>query len=180
MKLFKKVMAAALSAAMALAVFTGCSAGSKYTIEGTMNMSVKGEQVAVDTPVVMASDGSSSYAKYEINGTTIEGLTSGGYYYQRAYATGTSGAKWSKEVSTIQAVSADAEVKNGTKVIDGKEYRTQTYDDISYYCLDGNELKYIYFNDGNEEYTIKITSISSTVDSSLLKAPAEAEIESAS
>lgn len=180
MKLFKKIMAAALSAAMALAAFTGCSSGSKYTIEGTMTMSVNGEQVAVDTPVVMASDGSSSYARYEVDGVVIEGLTSGGYYYQRAYEAGTEGAKWTKEVSTVEAVSSDAEVKYGTKVIDGKEYETQTTDDINFYCMDGNELKYIYSNDGSEEFTIKITSISGTVDSSLLKAPADSEIEAAS
>lgn len=179
MKLFKKILVTALSAAVALSVFTGCSQTSKYTIEGTMTMRVNGEQVVVDAPVTMASDGSSSYAKYEINGTTIEGLTVGSDYYERAYTTGTTDAKWTKTASTISAVASDAEVKYGTMVIDGTEYQTQTYDNVNFYCMDGNDLKYLYSKDGSEEFLIKITSISATADASLFTVPDASQIESA-
>lgn len=180
MKIFKRIMVAALTGAMALSVLTGCSqTASAYTMQGTASMKVNGEQVVTDAPLTMVSDGASAYTKYEIDGSTVEALVIGSDYYQRVYTNGTADAKWTKTTLAATEASADASVKTGTMVIDGVEYQTQTYDEATYYCFDGNTLKYAYTKNGNEEVTVKIDSISTKVDTSVLKAPADSEIEAA-
>lgn len=179
MKLLKRFVAAAAAGVMALAVFTGCAGrnSSAFTLTGAVSMSKGGQTAVSEAPVTIVSDGTSTYLSYTVDGNTYEGLTSGNDYYERTYATGTSGAKWTKSALPAAAVSADSSVKTGTITIDGKEYQTQTYDEATYYCTEDNQLKYVYMKTGDEETTIRIDSLSTKIDSSLLAAPAASEIE---
>lgn len=182
MKLFKRVALAAVACAMALSALTGCSSGSNsFTINGTISLAVNGEKVITDAPLTAMSDGSSTYTKYEYQGTVIEALQTGSDYYQRAYAAGDTDTKWTKSAAqTATATTASSTAKTGTMTIDGTEYETMTYDDITYYCLLNNELKCIYSSNDGDETTIKIDSMSADVDESLLKAPDASMVESAS
>lgn len=178
MKLYKKLAAAALSAAVALAALTGCSqTSSTYTINGTLTATIDGELVATGSPIVMAYNGSKAYTKYEAGGSTVEVLTDGSVCYQRVYQTGTSGAKWTKTAADTSQTAQSAETKSGTMTIDGAEYQTVTTDGINFYCYSGSTLEYIYSKTASEEMTIKITSISSEIDETLFKTPDETQIE---
>lgn len=180
MRSFKKAAAAILSGVIALAALAGCSqSAGTCTVKGTATISVNGTQTVADAPVVIAADGQKSYTSYEVDGSVIETLSDGTSYYQRTYAQGTEGGKWTKSAAPALQVSESDEAKSGTMTIDGKEYQTLTYDDVCFYCYDGGSLKYIYSNSDGEEITIKITSISTKVDSNLLKVPAASEIEAA-
>jgi len=181
MKLFKRIMAAAAAGVMALAVFTGCSSGNSgsYTINGTLSMRSNGQEVVAGAPITIVSDGSATYLSYEVEGNTVEGLTIGTDYYERVYPTSSSGAKWTKSTVEAAAAASEAELKTGTITIDGTEYQTQTYDEVSYYCLEDGLLKYLYLKEGTEETFIRIDSVSNEIDSSLLAAPAASEIEAA-
>lgn len=179
MKKFKRVAAVILSGIMAVAALAGCSqTSSACTIKGTATINIDGEQVVADAPVVIAADGQRSYTSYEVDGSMIETLSDGTNYYERTYAKGTEGAKWTKSAASDVQVTESDEAKSGTMTIDGNEYQTLTYDDMCFYCYDDSgSIKYIYSSYDGEEITIKITSISTTVDDGLLDVPTADEIE---
>lgn len=183
MKLFKRILAATAAGVMALAVFTGCSGtgtdASSYTIGGAVSLTSGGQKLIDNAPVTIVSDGTSTYIRYEDSGSVVEGLTVGSDYYERVYPVGTSGAKWSKSTVQTEAVSSDASVTTGTMTIDGQEYQYQTYDNSTYYCIDNGSLKYLYMKEGDEETTIRIDSLTTEIDASLLAVPADSDIEAA-
>lgn len=180
MKILKRILTLAAAGAMALAVLTGCAgSSSKFTLQGTVTVNEGGQTVIADAPITMASDGKATYTKYEYNGSTYESLISGTDAYEKTYATGTSGTKWTKSTVQASSSSSSSTATTGTMTIDGTEYQTQTYDNITYYCTENGKLKYLYQNDGQQEITIKIDSLSADVDSSLFTVPADSEVEAA-
>lgn len=177
MKHFKQVLSALLAGAATLVLLAGCSQSGACTLNGTITIRQNSETILTDAPITIAADGSKTYMRYEIEGYTVETLSDSSASYERVYATGTASTKWSKSAASGSSVSASTESKTGAMTIDGTEYTTLTYDDVTFYCYKDSSLACIYSNTGTEETIIKISTISTEVDSNLLKAPSASEIE---
>lgn len=179
-KHFKQIFSVLLAGVMALVLLAGCSQSSAYTISGTVTIRQNGETALADAPITIVTDGGKSYIKYEIEGYTVESIADSSSYYERSYPTGTAGGKWSqRSASSASSASTSTEAKSGTMTIDGVEYTTLTYDDVTYYCYKDNSLACLYTNTGAEETVIKISSIRTEVDTSLFQLPSASEIENA-
>lgn len=183
MKVFKRIITVALAGVLALSALTGCSLfKTKATVEGTVTLKENDAVVFADAPFLMVTNGDISYTKYEANGTVNETISDGTYNFSRAYPSGTGGVQWAKSAAAEAGATSKADMKKGTMTIDGKEYTTQTYDEVTYYCLDGKSLAYIYTKSGEGEITIKITNMSEDIDEyeSLLVLPADSDVAAAS
>jgi len=159
----------------------------KYLLDGAYTMESRYEMDGMEVISLSAVDGNKMYSKTETNGMeSIMILTEDAQYILDSaskiaikMSVGVDGGLDMQEMFAEEEENYEVAVSTGDIEIDGEKYFYEEFnveDSLVKYCFDGDEMKYIISEMGEDLYTMEIISMKKGADAKLFELPNGYEI----